>query len=139
MEAVQKHAFVVLENLFGAATVDKAHAACEAALNRKNRNSTALPYELLRRSPFKEIVLHPIVHQVTTTLLGGEGAPHGFRWIRRCPPGGSAIARVHRDTAHLSENADGFLPIQLAVDILLTEFTPDNGSFSRMIRLVNAA
>lgn len=128
VEAFRTQGFVVLETVLAGALVDEARETCEAVLNRKNKNNAVLPYELLRRTPFKELAANPIVLQVVKAVLGDEGAPQGFRWIRRCPPGGSSIARVHRDTAGLRDSADDSLPVQLSVDILLTEFTPDNGA-----------
>ncbi len=128
VEAFRTQGFVVLENVLDAALVDTARETCLAVLNRKNKDSVALPYELLRRSPFKELMANAIVLDVVKALLGDEGAPQGFRWIRRCPPGGRAIARVHRDTAGLPDSADDALSMQLSADLLLTEFTQDNGA-----------
>ena len=128
VEAVRSEAFVVLEGLLESAAVHDARTACEAVIARKNKNSVALPYELLHRSPFKELATHPIVLQLVAAVLGGEGAPQGFRWVRRCPPGGSAIANVHRDVAGSKNIDSGRLPLQLSVDIMLTEFTQENGA-----------
>ena len=128
VEAVRSQAFVVLEGLLDAAAVRQARVTCEAIVERKHKDSIPLPYELLHRFPFKDFASHPIVLQGVSAVLGGEAAPQGFRWIRRCPPGGSAIARIHRDTAGFASSESGQLPLQLSVDIMLTEFTEENGA-----------
>jgi ectoine hydroxylase-related dioxygenase (phytanoyl-CoA dioxygenase family) len=127
-EALRADAFVVLEGLLDDEAIERARVTCRRVLDRKNRHRTPLPFELVRRVPFKGFAEHPIIVQVAASVLGGACAPQGFRWIRRSPPGGSAIGRVHRDTAGLRDVEGGGLPMRLSVDVMLTDFTEDNGA-----------
>lgn len=128
VEAVRVHAFVVLENLLIPDVVADARGACEKVLERKNRNNTALPYELKSRPPFAELAGNPIIARVVMAILGEEPSPRRMWWIRRCPPEGSAIAHVHRDVSGPADVETGELPLQISVDIMLTEFTEENGA-----------
>lgn len=126
VSCVRRDAFVVLQGMIAADAVDAARKICASILERKHKDNVPLPYELLRRAPFVEFAAHPIVVQVVQAILEGRGAPQGFRWIRRCTPGRAAVARVHRDVAGLGDG--GELPLRLAVDVMLTPFTEDNGA-----------
>lgn len=118
----RRDGFVVLEGLFSPASAGRALAICRRVLERRSRERTALPLEWLRRAPFVEFVSDPLLRQVMRAALAGEVATRGFRWIRRCPPGGRSIGRVHRD------DGIGPRPVTISSDVMLTDFSEENGA-----------
>jgi len=80
-----------------------------------------VPYELLNRAPLNRVVGAPPVRALLVHLLGERCATEEICWFRISPPGGSAIARIHRDS-----RASG--PLSISVDAMLTEFTEQNGA-----------
>ena len=123
VNAVRSHGFAVLENALDQDVVEAAREMSAAVLKRKNRLRAALPSELLHRSPYTEIAANPWMIDVLAEIFDGASAPEGFRWLRCCPPGGSAIARVHRDTGAKKGPGGGPPLIEISVDVMLTDFT----------------
>ena len=118
----REQGFVVMEKIYDQSLMNDMLKLCNAVLDRKNKDSAALPYELLHRTPFTTLASHSIVLEMTSKLRETMDLRDDYPRIRRCPPGKSGVAkRVHRDTNDTRKT-------MLSVDVLLTAFTPENGA-----------
>ncbi len=121
--------FAVLEHALDPDLVRAAEACCRAVLARKNRARTRLPIELYRRSPFRELLR--AVDRSAPALSTTRTLPTWTAsecWIRSSPPGGRA-QRVHRDRHVLAAHGAAADPVPgFSLDILLTDFTEENGA-----------
>ena len=119
----RERGFVVLEGILSSSDAASGERLCLATSRRRNRRRVPVPYELMYRPPFKGIVRQTSVWDVLTSILDGTPQTGDFCWFRIAPPGGSAIDRIHRDC----RTARGTPPV-VSVDVLLTDFTEENGA-----------
>ena len=111
--------FTTLPSGLPAEAIATMRAACEETLARKNRSRTWFPRELVHRHPYDEILAE--VARLAAPCLTGEPRRTEL-WIRAAtpgrPPGG-----IHRDGRALTTR-----PETITADLLLTDFTADNGA-----------
>ncbi len=131
--------FIVLEDVISRDWVDRTRQVCDETLERymktvnpekrqyyQNTHAAMFPP---RCSPFMDAVAieNPIAVQVTEAALGPDFFCTFYNTNTQWPQSG--IQHVHRDYEHLFPELPIALPtIQVAVNILLTDFTLENGA-----------
>jgi ectoine hydroxylase-related dioxygenase (phytanoyl-CoA dioxygenase family) len=131
--------FVVLEDVISPDWVDRTRQVCDETLERYMTTLTPEKRQIMqhthvamfppRSSPFMDAVAieNPFAVQVTEAVLGPDFFCTFYNTNTQWPHSG--IQDVHRDFDHLFPDIPIALPIiQVAVNILLTDFTLENGA-----------
>ena len=116
--------YVVIEQFFDRDKTQEIRTLCEKVLTQKNKKTSAIPYELLFRHPFKSIIRDRYIHALLQAILKSNDLrlkkmSIGIRSLR---PANRVTQRVHRDTSQKDHQ-----PL-IAYDVMLTQFTYKNGA-----------
>lgn len=124
-QVILTQGFIVMGGVLESAHVVEMREVCEKVLARRNALRTRVPLELHRRPPLgvPSVYAHPALVPIVRELIG-EASVTEF-WIRSTAPG-SRPDKIHRDRRGLPP--PGSKPVNLGVDFMLTDCTPENGA-----------